>query len=120
MSIKWSISILMMFLGLTLISGICEMAYVTEQDTAVLYKLTHPSLSGGVGSGIWGIGPAIGAVTAGFTMAKSYLEALLAVVIFDYAMFQGSFFIVRLFFICIGAGFAIATAAALIRGTSAQ
>jgi len=107
----------MLFLFLTIISGVMEMTYLTSSDTGVFYDLTHPEMGKGAGSSIPIIGTIISAVTAFFTVAWNFLIALLKMVTFDYAMFQGVWIVVRFFFLCIAIGWIVSLVLAF-RGTA--
>lgn len=117
MPIKWTVSLAMLFLFLTLISGVMEMVYITSDETGVFHDLTHPEMGKGAGSSIPIIGTIVSAVTAFFTVAWNFLISLLKLVTFDYAMFQGAWLIVRFFFLAIAIGWIVSLVLAF-RGTA--
>lgn len=118
MPIKWTVALAMLFLFLTIISGVMEMVYITSSDTGIFHDLTHPEMGKGAGSNLPGIvGDIVGGVTGFFTAAWDFLLALLKLVTFDYAMFQGAWLVVRFFFLCIAIGWIVSLVLAF-RGTA--
>jgi hypothetical protein len=93
------IGLLTLFIGMSLISGICEMQYLSGvgDQVSVFYKLMHPSFT------------------------YDTFANLGSVFFFDYAFFNGSLSIIRyLIFLPIGLATLLSIGLALIRGISSS
>ena len=115
MSIKWTIFIMVLFLGGSLISGILEIVYLGDSEASILGGLWSGLETGQSESGITGfVSKAIGVIAWGVSLPGH----LWNMATFDYAMFEGSYQVVRYFFWAIGLAWLLSTATAFIRGVS--
>ena len=97
------IGLLTLFIGMSLISGICEMQYLSGADNqvSIFYQIMHPTVEGL------------------FTM--DYFSAWGSVFTFNYAFFNGSLGIIRyIIFLPIGIATLLALGLAAIRGISSS
>ena len=112
---KWTIFIMILFIGGSLISGMLEVVYLGDTEASVLGGLWGGLETGQSESGITGfVSKAIGVISWGAALPG----VLWSMVTFDYAMFEGTYQIVRYFFWAIGLAWLLSTATAFIRGVS--
>jgi len=96
MSIRWVITLVSLWLGLSLVSGIMEQTYLGSSHAGLLLTLLEPNI------------PATSNFLEGtlayVTVGRDWLLTLWQMFWFDYAMFEGAWVIVRMFFIAISLG----------------
>lgn len=88
MSNKWTIGIMVIFVVLTVMSGICEYTVFGDDDTSLLQRLmTTPDISETTSI--------VGAVFGYIGFGWDYLQTLWDVLWFDYSFFQGQWLLVK-------------------------
>jgi len=110
MKTYWLIGFIVLFILLSIISGIVEMTYIGEAEASRIQLLLQPELPE---STI----PIIGTAVAWVNLAWDWLKNLWHMFWFDYAFFTGGYIIIRYFFIAISVGIIFSIILAL-RGTS--
>ena len=97
------IGLLTLFMGMSLISGICEMQYLSGADdqVSVFYTISHPSLEN--------------------LSSMDYFKSWGSVFFFNYAFFNGSLSIIRyVIFLPIGIVTLLSLGLAVVRGISSS
>lgn len=97
MSVRWVITLALLFLGLTIISGIVEDTYLGDGAISTLDTLLRPNIPV--------VDNPIEGTWAWVSVGKNFVEAIWTMLWFDYAQFQGAWRILAWFFRCISIGF---------------
>jgi hypothetical protein len=96
MNVKILMGLAVMFVLLTVISGISEQVYAGTEVETVFGTLLNPSFVV--------VSPTTGLTTLGSIFSGEWIGAVWKMLTFDYAMFQGSLSIFRYLFCCISMG----------------
>lgn len=103
----------MLFVAMQIISGICEMTYISAGSIGRLQALMQPDVPA--------FSNPIGAVVAYVTVAWDYIQNLWGIFWFDYPFFTGSWAILRYaLFIPISVGVIVSVVLAAIRGVGSS
>lgn len=108
---KWLISLLIIFVGGTLLSGLLEQQYLGSGETGVIFRLLNNYKEIEFTNPLVALGTFV-------TVAWSYIQTLWAIFWWDYAFFHGSWAIFRYFFMSISVGIVVSLVLAAVRGVS--
>lgn len=107
MKTSWLIGLVMLFVILTVITGVMEMSYLGGAEASRLQRLMQPDVPAYTNP--------LGAITAYVTATWDYIQNLWGIFWFDYPFFQGSWAILRYIFMAVSIG-VIVSLVAVIRG----
>ena len=114
MKTSYFIGLSILFVVLTLISGICELDYAKS-----IGSITH--LEALMKPDIPSYNNPIGAVAAYITVAWSYVQTLWSMLWFDYAFFDGGWIWIRyIFFIPISIGLVLTLVLSIFKGVGSN
>ena len=107
----WIIGLLMAFLLLHLVNGVCEMTFVTGDTETIIQPLLEVDVGESVGW--WEI------ITTTISYAIAAIRVLWSAMWFDYSFLTGGWIFLRFIYLAISAGIAFGIFLAM-RGTSSS